>query len=1002
MENAFTAPEGLVSMLFGIAGVLFALRYLHGQSESPSGLTLIFSGFACVFLTKILFLTNAILSYDKQLFLDLSLNMCAAILFACGGLRFKGVKAVSKWLTGGLCLGAIVWAWNVLLVMGDGNLYVFSKIVSLIAGYGVLGASLWGKKLHNAIGFVITGWVCVFLAVYNLLINVSWGKSLFSPSFETFLYIALMCGLILISNNILGHTFHTLKKEVKENKERLRLMIQMSPFPIIISRLKDDQLMLINSKAGDLLGLDIKHPGRFKTSDCFADPSNRNDLLAKLEKNPVIDDFEILAKPRKGEPFWLLLSARVIDFEHEIALYMAFQNITERKKKELKLFDQATRDPLTKCYNRRQFDELSKKEVQRYERYHHPFCLFMIDADHFKNVNDTHGHAVGDLVLMSLADCLRRSLRETDIIARFGGEEFVVLLPETSLENAHHVTERLRIRFSKIVVKNETGGDVRFTVSTGLVSSETTSNIEEMLKLSDECLYVAKENGRNRVIVYGENGPEKDRPAPTGEDIDKVNAEDLYYFSPNSSISIAGASGAAVGGSPLEAGVEEHEETSAVELDDDDYEEPEIQGGGTLSSLYDEDNSEDTTYTPVTLSTLPETQPAESPAPEMPAMPQSDGEELYYDPYALPDDAPATETQPEEQAQDEAPEQTPDEAVYYDPYALPEDEPAAQMPEQEQPVEEAETETLEPEEVESETVEQEALEESFEQPEDEEPVAEATEEMTPEPTAEPYAETYEEEPAEEETDAESPEMYTEPALEPEVEPELPPDVPETVEVPEPYAEPVLEPEVEPELPPEMPEAVEDPEMYAEPALEPEVEPELPPDVPEAVEASETYAEPALEPEIEPELPPDVPETVEAPETYAEPALAPEVEPELPPEVPETVEAPEMYVEPALEPEVEPELPPDVPEAVEASGMYAEPALEPEVEQELPPDPVPSPVQTDFPAPAPAPAPAPHAPPHLQMPKMKLPVKMMAVKVPQMPNAMKVKLPKLPPKPPSNV
>ena len=911
MENAFTAPEGLVSMLFGIAGVLFALQYLRGQSETPSGLTLIFSGFACIFLTKILFLTNAFLSYDKQLFLDLSLNMCAAVLFACGGLRFKGVKSVSKWLTGGLCLGAIVWAWNVLLVMGDGNLYVFSKIVSLIAGYGVLGASLWGKKLHNAIGFVITGWVCVFLAVYNLLINVSWGKSLFSPSFETFLYIALMCGLILISNNILGHTFHTLKKEVKENKERLRLMIQMSPFPIIISRLKDDQLMLINSKAGDLLGLDIKHPGRFKTSDCFADPSNRNDLLAKLEKNPVIDDFEILAKPRKGEPFWLLLSARVIDFEHEIALYMAFQNITERKKKELKLFDQATRDPLTKCYNRRQFDELSKKEVQRYERYHHPFCLFMIDADHFKNVNDTHGHAVGDLVLMSLADCLRRSLRETDIIARFGGEEFVVLLPETSLENAHHVTERLRIRFSKIVVKNETGGDVRFTVSTGLVSSETTSNIEEMLKLSDECLYVAKENGRNRVIVYGENGPEKDRPAPTGEDIDKVNAEDLYYFSPNSSISIAGASGAAVGGSPLEAGVEDHDETSTVELDDDDYEEPEIQGGGTLSSLYDEDNSEDTTYTPVTLSTLPETQPSESPAP---AMPQSDGEELYYDPYALPDDTPATDAQPEEQAQDETQEQAPDETVYYDPYALPEDEPAAQTPEQ--PVEEAETETLEPEAVETETVEQEAAEESFEQPEDEEPVAEATEETTPEPTAEPY----EEEPAEEEeTDAESPEMY---------------------------------------------------------------------------------AEPALEPEVEPELPPEVPETVEAPEIYAEPALEPEVEPELPPEVPEAVEAPEIYAEPALEPEVEPELPPEVPEAVEAPEMYAEPALEPEIEPELPPEPVPSPVQTDFPASAPAPAP--HATPHLQMPKMKLPVKMMAVKVPQMPNAMKVKLPKLPPKPPSNV
>ena len=785
MENAFTAPEGLVSMLFGIGGVLLALQYLRGQSETPSGLTLIFSGFVCLFFTKILFLTNSFLGYDKQLFLDLSLNMCAAVLFACGGLRFKGIKAVTKWVTGALCVGAAVWAWNVLLIMGDGNLYVFSKIVALITGFGILGASLWGKKLHNAIGFVITGWVCVFLAVYNLLINVSWGKSLFSPSFETFLYVALMCGLILISNNLLGHTFHTLKKEVKENKERLRLMIQMSPFPIIISRLKDDQLMLINSKAGDLLGLDVKHPGRFKTSDCFADPSNRNDLLAKLEKNPVIDDFEILAKPRKGDPFWLLLSARVIDFEHEIALYMAFQNITERKKKELKLFDQATRDPLTKCYNRRQFDELSKKEVQRYERYHHPFCLFMIDADHFKNVNDTHGHAVGDLVLMSLADCLRRSLRETDIIARFGGEEFVVLLPETSIENAHHVTERLRIRFSKIVVKNETGDDVRFTVSTGLVSSETTSDIEEMLKLSDECLYVAKENGRNRVIVYGQNGPDKDLPAPTGEDIDKVNAEPLYYFTPEHSAQTV------KGGSPLEAAAQEPDEAPLDDLDDDDYEEPTTQSGTLLSSLYDDSNAEDTTYTPVSLTN----EPAAEQAADIPA--EAAPETQMVAPPAAAAAPFAT-----------APAAGEDGAIYYDPYALPEDETteASESTPYEEPALESETEDVPPA-ADGETT---AAQESYGQPVEEETYEEPA--LEPEIEAEPPSETV---------------TYEEPALEPEIEAERPSETAT-------YEEPALEPEIEPEIPSET-------ATYEEPALEPEAD--VPP-------AAVTYEEPVLEHETE--------------------------------------------------------------------------------------------------------------------------------------------------------
>ena len=291
-----------------------------------------------------------------------------------------------------------------------------------------------------------------------------------------------------------------------------------------------------------MFGLDVKHPGNFKTVDYFADPSNRTELLAKLEKHPVVDDFEFLVKPLEGEPFWLLLSARVIDFEYEIALYMAFQNITDRKKKELQLFDQATRDPLTKCYNRRQFDELAKNEIQRSRRYNHPFCLFMIDADHFKNVNDTHGHAVGDLVLQALADCCRRTLRESDIIARFGGEEFVILLPEVTIENAHRVTERLRIKISKLVVKNELDQDVRFTVSIGLVSSTVTDDIPEMLKMADEALYVAKENGRNRVVVYEADGPNKDLPVPESEEIEKAKEEPLYYFRPSSELNEAGDS----------------------------------------------------------------------------------------------------------------------------------------------------------------------------------------------------------------------------------------------------------------------------------------------------------------------------------------------------------------------------------------------------------------------------------------------------------------------------
>ena len=596
METALTSTAGLIPMLLSLVGVLVTLQYLKGMADFSAAIRFVFWGFVFVFAAKLLVFAAGFMPQGYYYFCSLLFHLCSAVFLTAGGLSIKGVKFFNRTVIISACLLAAVWSWYVVIITRDAGTLTLSLAAST-AGYAFLAASLWRRKtLRNSIGFVITGWFSVFLVLYNLLSLMSWGQSLLSPAFETFLYIAIMCGWILISNNMMAHQFDTLEQVAEESKERLRLMIQMSPFPIIISRLKDDQLMLINNKAGALFGLDVKHPGNFKTVDYFAEPSKRTELLAKLEKHPVVDDFEFLVKPRKGEPFWLLLSARVIDFEYEIALYMAFQDITDRKKKEMQLFDQATKDPLTKCYNRRQFEELAKNEIQRSRRYNHPFCLFMIDADHFKNVNDTHGHAVGDLVLQALADCCRRTLRESDIVARFGGEEFVILLPEASIENAFRVAERLRIKISKLVVKNEQNQDVQFTVSIGLVSSTVTDDIPEMLKMADESLYVAKENGRNQVVVYENDGPNKDLPKPEGEDIDKAKAEPLYYFKPTGTPAVKNQSDepaeTGVVGLSGAAGADEAEPS----LDDDGDEEiqtPPQSHGVSLSSLYDDEDGDD-------------------------------------------------------------------------------------------------------------------------------------------------------------------------------------------------------------------------------------------------------------------------------------------------------------------------------------------------------------------------------------------------------------------------
>lgn len=162
----------------------------------------------------------------------------------------------------------------------------------------------------------------------------------------------------------------------------------------------------------------------------------------------------------------------------------------------------ATTDPLTGVFNRRRFFERGKSELARCERYQHPLSLMMLDIDHFKRVNDTYGHAVGDIVLKAFCQACTAQVRATDTMARIGGEEFAILLPEASLEQAHQLAERIRIAIENLEVVNE-NHKIHFTVSIGLSEwSPQNHSIEALLEVADRALYQAKQSGRNRVCGY--------------------------------------------------------------------------------------------------------------------------------------------------------------------------------------------------------------------------------------------------------------------------------------------------------------------------------------------------------------------------------------------------------------------------------------------------------------------------------------------------------------------
>jgi diguanylate cyclase (GGDEF)-like protein len=160
----------------------------------------------------------------------------------------------------------------------------------------------------------------------------------------------------------------------------------------------------------------------------------------------------------------------------------------------------ATTDALTGIFNRRHFMAVLAREQHRADRYATSFSLLMLDIDHFKRINDTYGHPVGDEAIKAMATAASKFLRPTDMIGRFGGEEFVVMLPHTDEAGAVVAAERIRQSVADVVV-SAGDQDVRFTVSIGAATYVRRAKLDQLLECADQALYAAKSGGRNQVCV---------------------------------------------------------------------------------------------------------------------------------------------------------------------------------------------------------------------------------------------------------------------------------------------------------------------------------------------------------------------------------------------------------------------------------------------------------------------------------------------------------------------
>jgi diguanylate cyclase (GGDEF)-like protein len=214
-------------------------------------------------------------------------------------------------------------------------------------------------------------------------------------------------------------------------------------------------------------------------------PFNNNEFIAKIysmlrirshQKHLAKENTSMIKENKKVKK----INAKLLEINQELDKY-------------------SRTDVLTGLSNRRDFTEKINYELSRVHRSKKTFSILMCDIDYFKKVNDTYGHDCGDYVLIYIADLLRTTLREQDIIARWGGEEFIILLPDTSLKGAKEIAEKLRRRVAReqYVYNNK---KFKLTVSIGISGYEEGHSIDDCIKIADESLYVAKETGRNKVL----------------------------------------------------------------------------------------------------------------------------------------------------------------------------------------------------------------------------------------------------------------------------------------------------------------------------------------------------------------------------------------------------------------------------------------------------------------------------------------------------------------------
>jgi len=290
-------------------------------------------------------------------------------------------------------------------------------------------------------------------------------------------------------------------QELRDSELRLRTILDNAPVPMTLTRRSDSLMIYANEPAGRTINRRLDEIVGKPAQSFYRNPQDRSHLIAKYQANGLLNGEEVCLLAADGSERWVLVSIVPVLYNGEMADLATIVDISDRKALEIDLQRLATTDSLTGASNRRSFIEQAEVEIARSKRHALPLALVMMDIDHFKRINDSLGHAAGDEAICEVVQACSKLVRKQDVLGRFGGEEFAILLPQTALEPARQLVERLRERVAQIAVSKAGKPPLSLSASFGLTLLRPDDlTVDDLLARADEALYEAKHAGRNRVV----------------------------------------------------------------------------------------------------------------------------------------------------------------------------------------------------------------------------------------------------------------------------------------------------------------------------------------------------------------------------------------------------------------------------------------------------------------------------------------------------------------------